>query len=210
LATAVGDVDSFALLGVDSVCWRLMLPCDVGYTQRFALLAIPEPKTRFTVARHQSAKLDIPDLLEVAELAFAHLRRDESLWSMSAQTFRTRFRQVLQRLDVSTTLPGMTKTCDPGSLRAGGAMWLLQATENGELVRRRGRWMNTRVMDIYVQEIGAQQYMMFLSPGQRNRILALAECFPAVLRFSQQCCSLGLPSKTWSKMWTAEVVRKVG
>lgn len=39
----------------------LLLPVDTNYTNQFALLALKEPKTRFTAARHQAAKLDVPD-----------------------------------------------------------------------------------------------------------------------------------------------------
>eukprot|EP00435_Cladocopium_sp_Y103_P027343 s4606_g6.t1 len=124
----------------------LMLPADVGYTQQFALLSIPEPKTRFTVARHQCAKLDVPDMLDVVVLAFRKFLMDQPLWEMSNQTFRVRFRQILQCVGVGSALPGMAKVCDPGSLRAGGATWLLQSCEDFEFVRRRGRWATTKAM----------------------------------------------------------------
>eukprot|EP00435_Cladocopium_sp_Y103_P013731 s39_g3.t1 len=54
----------------------LLLPCDTNNTNSFALLSLREPKTRFTAARHQCAKLDIPDLLHVVHLAFAR-----NIWS---------------------------------------------------------------------------------------------------------------------------------
>lgn len=47
---------------------NLLLPSDVGNTMQFALFSILEPKTRFSAARFQSAKLDIPDLLQFVEL----------------------------------------------------------------------------------------------------------------------------------------------
>ena len=188
----------------------LMLPADVGYSQRFALLSIPEPKTRFTVARHQCAKLDVPDMLEVVVLAFRHLPWDHALWPMSGQTFRTRFRQVLQRIGVGSVLPGTSKVCDPGSLRAGGATWLLHSCEDAELVRRRGRWATAKTAEIYIQEVGALQYMMKLSSKQREHVLALASCFPAVLRWAQQCSDLQLPTKTWGRLRMAEIGGKFG
>jgi hypothetical protein len=52
----------------------LLLPVDTGFTNQFALLSLQEPKTRFTTARHQTAKLDIPDLLHVVHLAFSRLK----------------------------------------------------------------------------------------------------------------------------------------
>lgn len=52
---------------------HLILPSDFGFTQEFALLEIREPKTRFSAARHQSARLDQPQLLKVLEVAFRKL-----------------------------------------------------------------------------------------------------------------------------------------
>ena len=188
----------------------LMLPSDVGFTQSFALLSILEPKTRFTVARHQCAKLDVPDMLAVASLAFSKQAKDQPLWPMSSQTFRSRFKQVLGALGVAEVIPGMAKTCDPGSLRAGGATWLLQTCEDAEFVRRRGRWISAKVMEVYIQEIGAVQYMMQLSDLQRERVVFLARSFPAILQYAQQCSRLGMPTKTWWRLWMAEVVGKSG
>ena len=45
----------------------LLLPRDVARTADFALLSIKEPKTRFSAARHQSVKVDQPDLVKIIE-----------------------------------------------------------------------------------------------------------------------------------------------
>ena len=57
----------------------LLLPCDAGFTDRFALLSLRKPKTRFTAARHQSAKLDVPHLLQVVHLAFSKMQPFQKL-----------------------------------------------------------------------------------------------------------------------------------
>eukprot|EP00435_Cladocopium_sp_Y103_P062657 s123_g24.t1 len=80
----------------------LLLPCDTNYTNRFALLSLREPKTRFTAARHQSAKLDIPDLLQVAHISFSRLLPWQRLWPRSGKTLRLRFRQVMKELHLDT------------------------------------------------------------------------------------------------------------
>ena len=128
----------------------LLLPVDTGYTNQFALLSLKEPKTRFTTARHQTAKLDIPDLLQVVHLAFSRLSSKQKLWCRSGQTLRNRFKAVLLELGITPQVQLNGKGLDLASLRPGGATWLLQTTENGELTRRRGRWVNQRVMDIYI------------------------------------------------------------
>ena len=43
------------------------------------LLAIKDPKTRFSNARHQSAKIDMPDMLKIVELFLAPLKVYERL-----------------------------------------------------------------------------------------------------------------------------------
>lgn len=58
----------------------LLLPRDVDNTVCFGLLSIQEPKTRRTGAKHQSAKLDIPDLLAVVDFCFGHLPPAAKLW----------------------------------------------------------------------------------------------------------------------------------
>ena len=45
-----------------------------------------------------------------------------------------------------------------GSLRSGCATFIILTTENGELCRRRGRWANFKMMEVYVQECMALQY----------------------------------------------------
>ena len=97
----------------------LLLPKDVDFTIAFGLLAIKEPKTRRTGARHQAAKLDAPDLLEVVNFCFGNLPPSAKLWPWSGQTFRTRFRDVLTALKLPTQKLGDMKALDPGSLRFG-------------------------------------------------------------------------------------------
>ena len=49
----------------------------------------------------------------------------QKLWAKSGQTMRPRFKQLLSEMGLAdVTLNG--KPLDPGSLRPGGAMWILQ------------------------------------------------------------------------------------
>ena len=110
---------------------QLLLPSDVFFSSNFCLFSILEPKTRFTAARHQSAKLDASDLVALAELSFADLTPVQRLWPYSGQTLRTRLRQLLAALWLPTSRTSSSKPLDLGSLRAGGATWLLQTTVCG-------------------------------------------------------------------------------
>ena len=66
---------------------------------------------------------------------------------------------------------------DLGSLRLGGATDLLFETEDSELVRRRGRWLSARVMEIYLQEVLSSTYVSRLPRRVQDRIEQLADCF---------------------------------
>ena len=134
----------------------LLLPADTQGTNSFALISIAEPKTRFTVARHQTGKVDAPDLVKVLHIAFffisllmkgcgpIHLRHFETDSGLCCQLW------------ICVDSPGGNlRALDLGSLRPGGATWLLQVSEQSEMVRRRGRWISARVMEVYLQEVGA-------------------------------------------------------
>lgn len=153
----------------------LLLPVDTNFTNSFALLSLKEPKTRFTVARHQYAKLDIPDLFQVIHVAFSNLRPNQRLWPQAGQTLRSRFRCVMLELGIDDSVKLNGKGLDLGSLRLGGATWLIQQTEDSELTRRRGRWLNVRVMEICLQEISSFQFLAVLpeSLGQKSSNCAL-------------------------------------
>eukprot|EP00438_Fugacium_kawagutii_P030498 Skav212494 [mRNA] locus=scaffold2060:20226:24812:- [translate_table: standard] len=180
----------------------LLLPCDTDYTQGFALLAISEAKTRFTSARHQTSKLDIPDLVRVVSLAFQHLDSSNFLWPYSGSTLRLRFKSILSALTLSNPSAGL-RPLDMGSLRAGGATWMLAATENGELVRRRGRWLSQRIMEIYLQETSAIRFMLHLSLDQRHRVMASAQVFPTLLVQCEQFTAASIPWQSWFQLFSS-------
>ena len=175
----------------------LTLPEDCDNMVDFALYSIRDPKTRFTQARHQSSKIDSPDLVQVLQLCFRNLHPFQRLWPMSGQTFRVRFRQVLDALRLPSIVVGGQKVLDPGSLRAGGASFLLLSTEDSELVRRRGRWSNHRMMEIYVQEVTALTYTKQLNEKTINCITVTARSFPEILRKSICLQAAKIPPKAW-------------
>ena len=193
-----------ALLRVGEFCAALrsdlLLPEDTRFTNSFCLIILREPKTRFSAARHQSAKLDIGDLLEVVSMAFRDVPRHSKLWPYSSQTLRNRFRQLLTAVGLPTVSMAGERALDPGSLRPGGATWLLQQYESGELVQRRGRWMNYKVMSIYIQEVGAYQYLAALEETQRRKILDLATLFPSVLKEITCFSRANIPETVWWKL----------
>ena len=179
----------------------LLLPCDTNFTNSFALLALKEPKTRFTAARHQSAKLDIPDLLRVVHLAFARLQPQQKLWPRSEQTLRLRFKQVLEEIGIHSQVRLNGKSLDLGGLRAGGATWMIQVTEDSEFVRRRGRWINSRVMEIYLQEISCFQFLSAIPLSDRQKVFSLCNFFLQAVSGAEKFSAADIPPTVWYILW---------
>jgi hypothetical protein len=186
----------------------LLLSVDANYTSDFALLSLKEPKTRLTAARHQCAKLDIPDLLKIAHLAFSKLQPSQRLWPRCGQTLRSRFKKILAELHVGSDTKLNGKGIDLGSLRLGGATWILQMTEDAELTRGRGRWLNTKVMNIYIQEISSFQFLTVMSETARQKTFLLCNAFPALCALAEQLWLAEIPLNVWHIVMQRQVTRK--
>lgn len=178
----------------------LVLPDDSMPGVNFILLRIRAPKTRGRAAKHQAARVDPSDMIQLLVGVFGELPPDRLLWPFSAATLRKRFAAVLSSLG----LPESTKNCrgfDLGSFRPGGATHLLLTTEDPELCRRRGRWLSTRVMEIYLQEVMATTFVQRLDPKVRSTIYDRAAVFPQVLQISMSFLATGIPCKVWHRLF---------
>ena len=109
---------------------------------------------------------------------YRDLEESQALWPFSPGAFRHRFACLCNSLGLPTTGTQGKLGFTPASLRAGGATALLEATEDIDLVPRRGRWQNFRTLEIYIQELQAASVLPGLSPPVRNRILRLAAAAP--------------------------------
>ncbi|CAE7937881.1 Mettl5, partial [Symbiodinium necroappetens] len=184
----------------------LMLPTDVWDTIDFAFLTIREPKTRYSAARHQSVRIDQPDILKIVTLVFRGLRPFEKLWPSSGQTLRTRFRQLCGALKLPCGWSGATPGLELASLRAGGATWLLMQNEDSELVRRRGRWLTAKIMEIYIQEVSSIQFLPSLKQETKGLIQAALEAFSDVLRKVDFFVTTGILPQAWYKLFAARMI----
>ena len=180
-----------------------MLPKDTGEDTGSILLSVREPKTRKTAARHQAIRVDQPQLVQVIVLVFERLVPAQKLWPLSPSTFRNRFAKLIAALSLDNLEGTRIKPLDLGSLRAGGATWMLQTTEDGELVRRRGRWVNAKVMDIYIQEVSAVLFLPRLPKHTREKVLVAASAFPAMLQQAEALSSLDIPERIWFSLTAA-------
>lgn len=175
----------------------ILMPRDVGFTMRHILISLWEPKTRFSGPRHQSAKLDFPDLVEITDLCFGKLQPSQHIWPHSAQSLRNRLKQLLTGLGLQTVKDDKGKPLDLGPLRAGGATFLMDYTEDSSFVIKRGRWSHLKTMQIYVQEVTSAAYMSRLDPKTRDRIIALAKQIVLVLQHVVQLKAAGIPTSVW-------------
>ena len=133
----------------------------------------------------------------MVDLAFGGYEGGRRLWGQSGQALRARFQAVLTALRLPTSKNGSLKPLDPGSLRAGGATWHLQCTEDGEHCRGKGRWLSQKVTEVYVQETTALLHLKKIDPAARDLVLTLASWFPRVLELCRLYSALHLPAEVW-------------
>ena len=175
----------------------LVLPKDAAPGTQHALLKIREPKTRGRHAKLQAARIDPSDIVLLLELAFSQKAADEKLWPLSVSTLCKRLGDLMRALKLPQSDCSREKPFDLSSLRPGGASWLLNTSEDSELVRRRGRWATTKTMEIYLQEVLYVTYVEKLPLEAKNMIEVCAASFPELHRHAQYFVSTAVPCSTW-------------
>eukprot|EP00959_Pyramimonas_sp_CCMP1952_P147167 3080193-Pyramimonas_sp.AAC.1 len=63
----------------------------------------------------------------------------------------------------------------PASLRPGGATFWYRLTDSPDWVRYRGRWLSSRMLEIYIQEAGASTLLADLPSPLRSKVRLFAE-----------------------------------
>eukprot|EP00438_Fugacium_kawagutii_P033689 Skav201145 [mRNA] locus=scaffold2068:57644:63547:+ [translate_table: standard] len=129
------------------------------------------------------------------ELAYRMMLLEEppsQLWS-----YRSRLNKVLARLGLPTTTHGPTKPLTLASFRPGGATYLIGLTESAELVRRRGRWVSMKVMEVYLQEVASHTFMTELKPDVLQSVLAAMNNFVPILTACVKMSQARLPRMAW-------------
>jgi len=142
-----------------------------------SFLRFTTPKTRGRAARHQSARVDQSDVVEFLSVIFAGYQPDQLLWPMSSSTLRKRLNLLQTALGMPTARSHDSCPYDLGSFRPGGATDMLQQFEDSELVRRRGRWVSHKVLEIYLQEVSTATFHTRLSAESRSKVQRLSSSF---------------------------------
>eukprot|EP00438_Fugacium_kawagutii_P024998 Skav224819 [mRNA] locus=scaffold613:5807:6922:+ [translate_table: standard] len=179
----------------------LILPTDSAPGVHHVYLQIRQPKTRGSAARHQSARVDPQDVIRLLIAVFGRKPRHEKLWLGSGSTLRKRFGSLLRALGLPTEASGGVRPFELASLRPGGATFLLQRFEDAEFVRRRGRWLSSRVMEVYLQEIAVATFDSKISSEACDRVNRVAASFPAILNKAIFMLDTAIPSISWPKLW---------
>ena len=104
---------------------------------------------------------------------------------------------MLSALNLPTEKVGDQKPFSLGSLRPGGAAWLLHKTENAQVVRRRGRWLSVKTLEIYLQGVQVSTYLERVRPAAKVLIELCSGGLATTLDRCIDFLQCGVPSTTW-------------
>ena len=110
-------------------------------------VAIGKPKMRRIGPWREHVRLDDEEVIQALRRWGCGRAPEERLCSTSSFHFALNFRLIMQALRLPTQQGiGMTPAC----LRSGGATFWYHVTDSTEYVRYRGRWANTRMLEVYI------------------------------------------------------------
>lgn len=136
---------------------------------------IGAPKTRLQAARDQHVRIEEPKVATWVASVLSSTPSWSRIWQGSLSAFKSRF-DLLQR-EVLRSMPFV-----PASLRPGGATYLFRLwDENLQRLQWRGRWRSYRMLEIYVQELGAAEVWVTFAPKIRFRVALLGSSFLSLL-----------------------------
>ena len=146
---------------------------------RCLFVRISNPKMRRLGPRREHVRLDDLEVIDFLKRILDGLPLDLKLFNGSYSDFCWLFGKLCDTFDIAKT-DGVGLT--PASLRAGGATFWYRRHDSAEWVRYRGRWSNTRMLEIYIQEAAACSFVHTLSLKARQRVARFAELAPFFLK----------------------------
>ena len=170
------------LLRVHELRWlrmgSFMTPRRLMHDDGVMYVIIEKPKMRRLAARRSYVRIDDVGIIQFAEAIIRGRPEDAFLFNGSYAQLRDVFNALCAELRIPHGAPsGLTL----GSIRPGGATWLYRTTDNSEVVRFRGRWTSSRMLEIYIQEVGASSVLPLLDEAARERIHTLAQLAPSLI-----------------------------
>jgi hypothetical protein len=161
----------------------LSLPQD-HWEPQVLYVRIGQPKTRFRAAMAQHVRIDETGVAAWVQLILGSMPMWRKLWCGSVSSFKTRLELVQQEV---------LQCCvfQPSSLRPGGATFLFRKfNEDLTRVQWRGRWKSYKMLETYVQELGASEIWIRFPQKIRDRVKVLGDLF---LRLLHVACDARLP-----------------
>ena len=80
---------------------------------------------------------------------------------------------------------------------------MMMVSDCPDLVRRRGRWINAKVAEIYIQEVSALQLLPQLPKGSRQLIFAALEHFATLWKQVIFLQEARIPASVWHHLLAA-------
>ena len=155
----------------------LALPTD-HWDGPVVYIRVGTPKTRSKAARDQHVRIDEPYIAQWITKILTSTPSWSRIWHGSLAAFKTRFN--LLQTEVLQAQPFV-----PASLRPGGATFLFRLFhENLQRLQWRGRWRSYRMLEIYVQELGAAEVWVTFPPKVKAKVAVLGSSFFRLLQVS--------------------------
>jgi hypothetical protein len=131
-------------------------------TGRQTFVFMGNPKMRRFGPCREHVRLDDQELIPFFQWVKNHFLPNQQFCPGTARDFRRCFDAICRALH-TPCVDGHGLT--PASLRAGGATFWYRRMDSTEFVRFRGRWANSRMLEIYIQEVAALSIETLLLQG---------------------------------------------
>ena len=139
---------------------------------------IAKPKMRRIGPRREHVRLDDIEIIGALDKFLEKRPRSQALCPSSQLDFSENFRHLMVCLGLPTRQgDGYT----PASLRPGGATHWYQLTDSPDHVRFKGRWSNSRMLEIYIQEVAASAFLSTQPEPIQQRVHTFAAAAPHLL-----------------------------
>lgn len=154
----------------------LLLPTDSGIDRNVMFLRVGAPKPgRRGRGRVQHTRISDAVTIQLATSVFGQLSADEFLYPAAPATYRRRWDRLLEVLEIPSEL-----RLTPGCLRPGGCVFWYHCDTPVSDILWRMRLRDMATVDHYLQEVGATNVMMQLSPATRRRVQSCSQMFPFI------------------------------
>lgn len=149
--------------------------CDFLLDDNQGLVSLPRSKSGLRNNSQETVSLHDPVTIEALRAVISNQNRlgynKLPLWQKSGSAFRALFAKVLTRLHVEHL------SFRPYSLRRGGATWEMQSHGLMERTLLRGRWKNSNIARIYIQDGLSLLPKLTLSWDAKRRIHEFSSIF---------------------------------